>query len=167
MAVAKDGNHVGLAQFSDNVKEEFLFNTNKTRSEILSTIRSLQLKPKGVRQVGKAIDYARKNFFNTLSGSRIAEGFKQVLLVTSVGKSNDSVVQSSRTIKKDGMHVISVGLGKAEMEELDDISSPNQTYKMTGQNLPQVVQRVKSVIDSQDVPSISQGVFFCLIANYK
>lgn len=167
LAVDKDGNHVGLAQFSDGVEEEFLLNNNKTRNEILSSIRSLRLKPKGVRQIGNAIEHARKNFFNTSTGSRLAQGFKQVLLVTSVGKSNDSVVRPSRTIRKDGMHVISVGLGKAEMEELDDISSPNQTYKMTTQNLPQVLQKVKSVIESEDVLSISQGVFFCSTADRK
>lgn len=161
LAVDKDGNHVGLAQFSENVEEEFLLNTNKTRNEILSYIRSLRLKPKGMRQTGKAIEHARQNFFNTSTGSRIAQGFKQVLLVTSTGKSNDSVVWPSRKIRKDGVQVISVGLGKAETDELDDISSPNQTHKMTAQTLPQVVQKVKSVVESQDVPSISQGVFFC------
>lgn len=165
--VDKDGNHVGLAQFSDNVEEEFLLNTNKTKNEILTAIRTLRLKPKGLRQTGKAIEYARKNFFNTSTGSRIAQGFKQVLLVTSVGKSNDSVIWPSRTIKKDGIRVISVGLGKAEMDELDDISSPNQTYKMTTHNIPQVIQKVKSVVDSQDVPSVSQGLFFCSVAGYK
>lgn len=165
LAITKDGNHVGLAQFSENVKEEFLLNTNKTKNEIVSSIRSLQLKPKGLRQTGNAIEYARKNFFNTSTGSRIAQGFKQVLLVTSVGKSNDSVIRPSRTIKKDGVHVISVGLGRAEPDELDDISSPNQTYKMSAPTIPQVVQKVKTAIDSEDVPSVSHGVFFCSVAD--
>ncbi|XP_026795015.3 collagen alpha-4(VI) chain isoform X2 [Pangasianodon hypophthalmus] len=165
LAVDKDGNHVGLAQFSESVEEEFLLNNNKTRNEISSAIRNLRLKPKGVRQIGKAIEHARKNFFNTSTGSRIAQGFKQVLLVTSVGKSNDTVIQPSRTIKKDGIHVISVGLGKAEMDELDDISSPTQTYKMTPQTNLQVVQKVKSAIETQDVPSISQDCKSASIAD--
>ncbi|GAA6096982.1 collagen alpha-4(VI) chain isoform X1 [Tachysurus ichikawai] len=155
LAVDMDGNHVGLAQFSGNVEEEFLLNTNMSKNEILTAIRTLRLKPKGVRQTGKAIEYARKNFFNTSTGSRIAQGFKQVLLVTSVGKSNDSAVRPSRTIKKEGVRVISVGLSKAEMDELDDISSPNQTHKLTTQSALQVVQKVKSAIDSQDT-SVSQ-----------
>lgn len=164
LAVDKDGNHVGLAQFSDNVEEEFLLNNNKSRNEILTAIRTLRLKPKGVRLTGKAIEHARRNFFNTSTGSRIAQGFKQVLLVTSVGKSNDSVIRPSRTTKKDGIRVISVGLGKADMDELEDISSPNQTYKITTHN---VVQKVKSAIDLHSVPSVSQGVFFCFTADYK
>ncbi|KAF5897624.1 collagen alpha-6(VI) chain-like, partial [Clarias magur] len=165
LAVEKDGNHVGMAQFSDSVEEEFLLNNNKTRNEIINAIRTLRLKPKGVRQIGKAIEHARKNFFNISTGSRIAQGFKQVLLVTSVGKSNDSVIRPSRTIKKDGMHVISVGLGKAEMDELDDISSPNQTYKITQQNVPQVLQKVKTMIESQDVPIISEECKSATIAD--
>lgn len=162
LAVDMDGNHVGLAQFSGNVEEEFLLNTNMSKNEILTAIRTLRLKPKGVRQTGKAIEYARKNFFNTSTGSRIAQGFKQVLLVTSVGKSNDSAVRPSRTIKKEGVRVISVGLSKAEMDELDDISSPNQTHKLTTQSALQVVQKVKSAIDSQDT-SVSQGEFICSV----
>lgn len=160
LAIDKDGNHVGLAQFSDSVEEEFLLNTNKTRNEIISSIRGLRLKPTGIRKLGGAIEYARKNFFNTSTGSRIAQGFKQVLLVTSVGKSNDSVIRPSRIIKKDGVHVIAVGLGKAEMDELDDVSNPNQTYKMATQNIPQVVQKVRTMIDSKDVIGVTQGVSF-------
>lgn len=168
LAVDKNGNHVGLAQFSGGVEEEFLLNNNKTKNEIISYIRSLRLKPKGMRQIGNAIEYVRKNLFNTSTGSRVAQGFKQVLLVTSVGKSNDSVIRPARTIKKDGVYVISVGLGKAELDELEDISSPNQTHKMTTQNIPQVVQKVRTMIDSQNVVSVSQGgCFFCSIAEYK
>ncbi|KAI5108436.1 collagen alpha-6(VI) chain [Silurus meridionalis] len=165
LSVDKEGNHVGLAQFSDNVEEEFLLNTNKSKNEILSYIRSLRLKPKGVRKIGNAIEYARRNFFNTSTGSRIAQGFKQVLLVTSVGKSNDSVIRPSRTTKKDGIQIISVGLGKAEVDELEDISSPNQTHKMTSQNIPQVVQKVKSATESQDVVGISQDCRAASIAD--
>ncbi|TSV02093.1 Collagen alpha-6(VI) chain [Bagarius yarrelli] len=162
LAIDKDGNHVGLAQFSNSVDEEFLLDNNKTRNEILTSIRTLRLKPKGVRQTGQAIEYARKNFFNTSTGSRIAQGFKQVLLVTSVGKSNDGVIRPSRTVKMDGIRVISVGLGKADIDELDDISSPNQTYKMTMPNISQVIQKVKSVIDTQGELSVSQD---CKSAN--
>ncbi|KAI5611694.1 collagen alpha-6(VI) chain, partial [Silurus asotus] len=165
LSVDKEGNHVGLAQFSDNVEEEFLLNTNKSKNEILSYIRSLRLKPKGVRKIGNAIEYARRHFFNSSMGSRIAQGFKQVLLVTSVGKSNDSVIRPSRTTKKDGIQIISVGLGKAEVNELEDISSPNQTYKMTSQNIPQVVQKVKSATELQDVVGISQDCRAASIAD--
>ncbi|XP_016117338.1 collagen alpha-4(VI) chain-like [Sinocyclocheilus grahami] len=45
--VGKNTNRVGLAQFSENVKEEFLLNTDKARNEILSSIRSLTLRPTG------------------------------------------------------------------------------------------------------------------------
>uniref|UniRef100_A0A8C2JFJ4 Si:ch211-62a1.3 n=1 Tax=Cyprinus carpio TaxID=7962 RepID=A0A8C2JFJ4_CYPCA len=79
----KNTNRVGLAQFSENVKEEFLLNTDKTRSEILSSIRSLTLRPTGKRRIGNAIEYAHKNFFSDINGSRVSEGFKQFLLVIS------------------------------------------------------------------------------------
>uniref|UniRef100_A0A672LBJ1 VWFA domain-containing protein n=1 Tax=Sinocyclocheilus grahami TaxID=75366 RepID=A0A672LBJ1_SINGR len=103
--VGKNTNRVGLAQFSENVKEEFLLNTDKARNEILSSIRSLTLRPTGERKIGNAIEYAHKNFFSKVSGSRVSEGFKQFLLVISAGESADGVVQASRTIKTDAVTV--------------------------------------------------------------
>uniref|UniRef100_A0A671KY16 VWFA domain-containing protein n=1 Tax=Sinocyclocheilus anshuiensis TaxID=1608454 RepID=A0A671KY16_9TELE len=69
--------------FSENVKEEFLLNTDKTKNEILSSIRSLTLRPTGNRRIGNAIEYAHKNVFSNVTGSRVSEGFKQFLLVIS------------------------------------------------------------------------------------
>uniref|UniRef100_A0A8C2JE93 Si:ch211-62a1.3 n=1 Tax=Cyprinus carpio TaxID=7962 RepID=A0A8C2JE93_CYPCA len=126
--VGKNTNRVGLAQFSENVKEEFLLNTDKTRSEILSSIRSLTLRPTGKRRIGNAIEYAHKNFFSDINGSRVSEGFKQFLLVISAGESADGVIQASRTIKNDAVTVFAVGLSKADVDETKYISSHSHIF---------------------------------------
>ncbi|XP_062851497.1 collagen alpha-4(VI) chain [Trichomycterus rosablanca] len=150
--VGKNANRIGLAQFSENVIEEFLLNTNKTKSEIHAFIRTMKSKPRGARRTGNAIEYARRNFFNTSTGSRIAQGFKQVLLVATAAKSDDSVLWPSHMTKNEGVSMISVGFGGAEVDELQDIASPNQNYKMA----PQTVAQVKIVIESQEPAIISK-----------
>uniref|UniRef100_A0A673JMI4 Collagen alpha-6(VI) chain-like n=1 Tax=Sinocyclocheilus rhinocerous TaxID=307959 RepID=A0A673JMI4_9TELE len=145
--VGKNTNRVGLAQFSENVKEEFLLNTDKARNEILSSIRSLTLRPTGERKIGNAIEYAHKKFFSNVTGSRVSEGFKQFLLVISAGESADGVVQASRTIKTDAVTVFAVGLNKADAHEMKYISSQPHSYKLVG-NIQQVQQKIKSAIDT-------------------
>uniref|UniRef100_A0A671KQA9 Si:ch211-62a1.3 n=1 Tax=Sinocyclocheilus anshuiensis TaxID=1608454 RepID=A0A671KQA9_9TELE len=126
--VGKDFNRVGLAQFSKNVKEEFLLNTDKTKNEIVSSIRSLALRSTGDRRIGNAIEYAHKNFFTSATGSRVSEGFKQFLLVIAAGESADGVVKASRAIKKDAVTVFAVGLNRADADEMKYISSQPHSY---------------------------------------
>ncbi|KAK1791235.1 hypothetical protein P4O66_013255, partial [Electrophorus voltai] len=152
MNIGKDANRVGLAQFSKDVQVEFLFNTNKTKEEILSSIRSLQLKPKEPRRIGNAIEYARKNFFNTSAGSRISQGFKQHLLVMTAGKSDDNVLRPARVIKNEAVKVIVVGFGQTEMDVMEDIASPKQSYKL---ETPNTLQKVRMTVESKEPPKIT------------
>ncbi|XP_059372839.1 collagen alpha-6(VI) chain-like [Carassius carassius] len=162
--VGKNTNRVGLAQFSENVKEEFLLNTDKTRNEILSSIRSLTLRPTGERRIGNAIEYARKNFFSTATGSRVSEGFKQFLLVISAGESADGVIQASRTIKEDAVTVFAVGLSKADANEMKDISSQTHSYKLVG-NIQQVLQQITSAIDKWENAAVTNEWMFDRVAD--
>uniref|UniRef100_A0A8C1ILU5 Si:ch211-62a1.3 n=1 Tax=Cyprinus carpio TaxID=7962 RepID=A0A8C1ILU5_CYPCA len=162
--VGKNTNRVGLAQFSENVKEEFLLNTDKTRSEILSSIRSLTLRPTGKRRIGNAIEYAHKNFFSDINGSRVSEGFKQFLLVISAGESADGVIQASRTIKNDAVTVFAVGLSKADVDEMKYISSQPHSYKLVG-NILQVQQNITSAIDKWEDPAVTRECMFDVVAD--
>ncbi|XP_066535724.1 collagen alpha-6(VI) chain [Hoplias malabaricus] len=148
--VGKNTNRVGLAQFGEGVQEEFLLNTNKTKTEIVSSIRNLQLKPTGLRKIGDAIEHARKHFFNTAVGSRITQGFKQFLLVATVGKSDDSVIRPARTLKNEAVNLIAVGGGQSEMDELQDIASPTLSYRLDARTLPQLPQKVKAIVESKE-----------------
>ncbi len=156
LTVGKDFNRVGLAQFSENVKEEFLINSDKTKNEIVSSINSLTLRPTGDRRIGNAIEYAHKNLFTSATGSRVSEGFKQFLLVISAGESADGVVQASRTIKNDAVKVFAVGLNKADADEMKYISSQSHSYKLVGK-IPQVQQKIKSAIDTWEDAAVARG----------
>ncbi|XP_076841877.1 collagen alpha-6(VI) chain [Brachyhypopomus gauderio] len=145
--IGRDTNRVGLAQFSKDVEEEFLFSTSKTKEEILSSIRNLRLKPRAPRRIGNAVEYARKNFFTSTAGSRISQGFKQILLVLTAGKSDDNVLWPARKIKNDAVNVIAVGFGQSEADELEDIASPQQSYKS---DTPNILQKVKTTLESEE-----------------
>ncbi|XP_067277978.1 collagen alpha-6(VI) chain [Pseudorasbora parva] len=142
----KNANLVSLAQFGENVKEEFLLNTGMAKKEMLSTIRSLQLSPSGERRIGHAIEYTHSHFLNATAGSRVSEGFKQFLLVIAAGESADSVVQASRKIKNDAVTVFAVGLNKADPYEMNYISSPQHNYNLVG-NIPKVQLKITSAIE--------------------
>ncbi|XP_016101722.1 collagen alpha-4(VI) chain-like, partial [Sinocyclocheilus grahami] len=162
--VGNNTNRVSLAQFSENVKEEFLLNTDKTKNEILSYIQSLTLRPTGERRIGNAIEYAHKNFFSNVSGSRVSEGFKQFLLVVSAGESADGVVQASRTIKTDAVTVFAVGLNKADVDEMKYISSQSHSYKLVG-NIPQVQQKITSAIATWEDAAVARECMFDEVAD--
>lgn len=154
--VGKNANRVGLAQFSEQVKEEFLLNTDKTKNEIGIMMRNLQLRPVGKRRIGHAIEYARTHFLNSAAGSRVSEGFKQFLVVIAAGESDDGVIQASRKIKKDAVTVFAVGLNKADPHEMKDISSQQHSYKLVG-NIQQVQQKLKFAIDTWEDVAVTEG----------
>ncbi|XP_043111994.1 collagen alpha-3(VI) chain [Puntigrus tetrazona] len=162
--VGKVYNRIGLAQYSENVKEEFLLNNNKTKNEIVSSIRNLILRPTGERRIGNAIEYAHKNFFTSAAGSRVSEGFKRFLLVISAGESADGVIQASRTIKKDAVTVFAVGLSRADADEMKYISSQPHSYKLVG-NIQQVQQKIKSAIDTWEDATVARECTFDVVAD--
>ncbi|KAL1262547.1 hypothetical protein QQF64_005286, partial [Cirrhinus molitorella] len=163
--VGKDINRVGLAQFSENVKEEFLLNTDKTKNEILSSIRSLTLRPTGERRIGNAIEYVHTNFLTSAAGSRAAEGSKPILLVIAAGESADGVVQASRKIKQDAVTVLTVGLGKADAHEMKYISSQGHNYKLQLNNTQQVQQKIKTAIDTWKEAAVTHECMFDVVAD--
>lgn len=155
----KDSNRVGLAQFSENVKEEFLLNTDKTRAEMVTHARSLQLKPTGQRRIGNAIEYAHKHFLTSAAGSRVSDGFKQYLLVIAAGESADGVVQAARTVKKDAVTVFAVGLPKADPDEMEDVSSRPHSFRVVNTNSAvQVQQKIKTAIEAVDELAVTEGM---------
>ncbi|KAI2655063.1 Collagen alpha-6(VI) chain [Labeo rohita] len=106
-----DGSHkIALAQFGENVVEEFLFKDYKITAEATEFIDRFEPRPDGERKLGKAMDYVRTNFLNTASGSRIAKGYKQYLLVLRAGNSYDSTLRAMRTMKNEDVTVIDIRL---------------------------------------------------------
>ncbi|XP_077073745.1 collagen alpha-6(VI) chain [Siphateles boraxobius] len=113
-----DASHkIALAQFGENVVKEFLFNDYQAKEEAIEYINGFEPRPNGERKIGKAIDYVRTHFLNTASGSRIAKGNKQYLLVLRTGNSYDSAVRVIETMKNEDVTIIDIRL-KANLHYL-------------------------------------------------
>nr|XP_017207020.1 collagen alpha-6(VI) chain [Danio rerio] len=108
--VGDGSNKIALAQFGENVVKEFLFKDYQTAQKAREFINRFEPRLNGERKLGKAIDYVRTNFLNTVSGSRIAKGYKQYLLVLRTGDSYDSTVRAIRTMKNEDVSVIDIRL---------------------------------------------------------
>uniref|UniRef100_A0A3Q0T1W5 VWFA domain-containing protein n=1 Tax=Amphilophus citrinellus TaxID=61819 RepID=A0A3Q0T1W5_AMPCI len=90
MDVGASGYRVGLAQYSEDVRVEFLFNAHQTKQQSLSAIQRFQLRPQPnqPRNLGAALSYAKDNIFTAEAGGRADQGTPQYLVVVT-GKDSD------------------------------------------------------------------------------
>ncbi|KAJ8288246.1 hypothetical protein COCON_G00009050 [Conger conger] len=148
--VGSEAHRIGLAQFGSDTQVEFLLNTYQTKDEVQLHLRNkFRLRPGRDRQLGKALEHARVTFFNTAAGSRIAEGFQQFLVVITAGQSEDSVMRAARTIKTEGVNVISIGLPKTNRQELELIATSPYVFQTPSQSIAVIPQEVKGIIESK------------------
>ncbi|KAJ8354327.1 hypothetical protein SKAU_G00218940, partial [Synaphobranchus kaupii] len=149
--VGSEAHRIGLAQFGSDTKVEFLLNRYRTKDEVLLHLKNqFRLRPGRDRQSGRALEHARVNFFNTAAGSRIAEGFRQVLVVITAGQSQDSVIRPARTMKTEGITVISIGLAKTNRQELQFIATSPYVFQTSTQSITSIPQDVKGVIEYKE-----------------
>ncbi|KAL7886996.1 hypothetical protein AOLI_G00047170 [Acnodon oligacanthus] len=180
--VSTKSNRMALAQFSEDVSVEFLFNAYKNKNEVVTLIRKLNLQSTGQRNLGKAMDFVRTRLLNADSGSRISQGFKQYLLVVSRGESDDTqsdVIRAARDMKSEGVTVVNVDLSKKVELVFPKpvpglagpsgrggplppvlktmITSPRKTFYTAQKNVTQITQDVTSVIATVHEGVISEG----------
>lgn len=143
---------IALAQFGENVVKEFLFNDYQAKEEAIEYINRFEPRPNGERKLGKAIDYVRTHFLNTASGSRIAEGNKQYLLVLRTGNSSDSAVSAIETMKNEDVTIIDIRL-EANLHYL----SPTLLAFQTDQNIFDVASDITKRIQKKETFNVTGG----------
>lgn len=141
---------IALAQFGENVVKEFLFNDYQARKEAIEYINRFEPRLNGERKVGKAIDYVRTHFLNTASGSRIAKGNKQYVLVMRTGNSYDSAVRAIQTMKNDDVTVIDIRF-EANLRYL----SPTLRTFQIDQNIFDVASEITERIQEKETFSVT------------
>uniref|UniRef100_A0A667YNI8 Collagen type VI alpha 6 chain n=1 Tax=Myripristis murdjan TaxID=586833 RepID=A0A667YNI8_9TELE len=117
--VGVSAHRIGLAQFGQEPKAEFLLNAYKTKEEISAAVRRFQLRqlqPNEPRNLGRALEYASTQLFTSDAGGREDQGFRQFLVVVSGGDSTDAVFKESRLVKSEGVIVVGIGLGSSAFE---------------------------------------------------
>ncbi|XP_072336667.1 collagen alpha-3(VI) chain-like [Scyliorhinus torazame] len=156
--VESDKVRVGVAQYSDDPRVNFLLNNFSTKDEVKAAIRGLR--PKGGRRVntGKALDHVKKNVFNISAGSRIHEDVPQFLILITASKSSDDVTQAALALKEAGVAPFSIGSGNADDDELQKISlSPNYVFKVNDlHNVATIQQQLQSPLTTLNKHKIQQ-----------
>lgn len=111
---------IGLAQYSGDPKQLFLFNTYQKSDQMVNYIKRRLIYSGGPLNTGKAIRFLNSRFFQASAGSRINEGYPQYAVVITSDKSEDNVQLAARELKSRGVRVIVTGVKQYDHTELED-----------------------------------------------
>lgn len=146
---------LGLAQYTEEVKVEFLLNTHQTKKQTQAAVRlfqHLQLPYTTSRNLGAALAYASANFFTKEAGSRADLGYRRFLFVISGRDSSDPVYKQSRLINSAGITVVGMSLG-ASMEELRVVATSPHVYQFNATITP----LLKQIIETEEPDTFLTG----------
>ncbi|XP_035746971.1 collagen alpha-3(VI) chain [Egretta garzetta] len=120
--IGRDKVRVAVAQYSNVIQPEFLLDTHEDKADLISAIEELKVMGGSPLNTGAALDYLIKNVFTVSSGSRIAEGVPQFLILLTADRSQDDVRRPSVVLKTSGTVPFGIGIGNADLTELQTIS---------------------------------------------
>ncbi|CAO2633740.1 Collagen alpha-4(VI) chain, partial [Lemmus lemmus] len=147
LEVGKDKYRIGLAQYGEQGYTEFLFNTNKTRNEMITHIHEHLVLQGGSRRTGRALQFLHQMFFQEAAGSRFLQGVPQYAVVITSGKSEGEVQDAAQILRKRGIEIISVGVQDSDRMELEEIGSLVFVSDQQGEDgVRQLIQDVNVVI---------------------
>ena len=107
LRISSQETRVGMVAYSSRPRLLFGFNRFYRASSILSAIRRIRLQ-RGPLRIGRALYYARRYLFR----GRRRCGRKRVLVVFASARSVDRVQRVGRVLKRMGIEVFVVGIGR-------------------------------------------------------
>ncbi|KAM8869610.1 collagen alpha-6(VI) chain-like isoform 2-T3 [Spinachia spinachia] len=108
---------VGIVTYSDESKAQVYLNSFDDKAEVLQFINILPHRGGGTR-TGAALNFTLNEMFVEEKGSRIGEGVQQVAVVITDGGSQDEVAEQAASLRRAGVTVYAVGVGKYDRTEL-------------------------------------------------
>ncbi|XP_035187592.1 collagen alpha-3(VI) chain isoform X8 [Oxyura jamaicensis] len=120
--IGRDKVRVAIVQYSNAVQPEFLLDAYEDKADIVNAIQGLTVMGGSPLNTGAALDYLIRNVFTVSSGSRIAEGVPQFLILLTADRSQDDVRRPSVVLKTSGTVPFGIGIGNADLTELQTIS---------------------------------------------
>ncbi|XP_059503102.1 collagen alpha-3(VI) chain-like [Stegostoma tigrinum] len=122
---------IGLAQYSNAPKTEFLLKQHMNKGSLQDAIRRIRPGGGSPLNTGRALDFVLKNHFTRSAGSRQHEGAPQYLIVVTGDSSRDDTRPYLGILKSSGINVFSVGGKNVDPDELERITTlPYATYKV-------------------------------------
>lgn len=158
--ISKMFTRVGVILFSNRARRIFGFNTYSRKRDILRAIDNIRYPRSGTR-TGWALSYTRQTLFRSRSKVR-----KQVLVVMTDGGSQDSVSGPALALKRLGIEIFAVGIGKGyKIGQLLQIASSKRNVYIAGfRNLPSIVKVIKTKACSgiMFISFINTSLFFLI-----
>jgi collagen type VI alpha len=140
--VAKEGTRVGAITFSDNSTVDFNFGTYNDKDKLDDAIDKIS-NPGLTTFTGKALKLAMDKLFISAR-----KGVPKILVVMTDGRSHDDVVKPSQVLKRAGIQIVTVGLGKNyDLAQLKVIASKPVTKHLITVDFPQLSDASKILQD--------------------
>uniref|UniRef100_A0A452F573 Collagen alpha-3(VI) chain n=1 Tax=Capra hircus TaxID=9925 RepID=A0A452F573_CAPHI len=122
LAVGDNDFRFALVQFNGNPHTEFLFNTYRSKQEVLSHVSNMSYIG-GSNQTGEGLAYVMQNHLTEAAGSRASDGVPQVIVVLTHGHSEDGFALPSAELKSADVNVFAIGVEDADEGALKEIAS--------------------------------------------
>ncbi|XP_039192174.1 collagen alpha-4(VI) chain-like isoform X2 [Crotalus tigris] len=140
---------IGLAQYSEGGKVEFLLNRYKTKKDILNHIQQSTVFMGGPLKTGSALRFLREVYFVEKAGSRLRQGTPQFTVIFSSAKSEDDVKKPAKELKEMGVNIATVDVLHSDKKEMKMIATSPLVYQID--DIEDLV-RVQKIIDIVEAP---------------
>ncbi|XP_067908450.1 collagen alpha-1(VII) chain-like [Heterodontus francisci] len=161
--IGPDATQISIVQYSDDSKVEIPLGKRGTLQELLQAINKLPYLGGGT-EIGKAIDFVVDYVFQIPAGRR--PQVPALLVLMTDGISEDRVTEPVRRAKAAGIHLYAVGVGRADVNELQKIvtNAKNIVYAENFDSLAQfegVLADVICIVASKPTPTPSHCTTHC------
>ena len=136
---------IGLVQYSNTTRTEFLLNTHQNKRDILQFISRLHYMGGGTK-TGQGLEFMLNEHFTEAAGSRANQNVPQIAVVITDGKSQDNVETHAQELKRKGIVLYAIGIKDVDKDQLKEIA--NEPHS----------QHVYSVSDFSALQGISQNI---------
>lgn len=122
VVIGPNDTRIGLATFSsqNSFRVRFNFSEYYATHELVNAVQSIPYDAGGT-YTGAALSTIRTHLF-----SMAREGIPKILIILTDGKSEDDVSGPSKSLRDEGVHIVSIGVGNAVYSELADMASDNK-----------------------------------------
>lgn len=140
------GVHLGVVQYSNDPRAEFLLNDHLTREALNAAITNIAYKG-GNTATGRALDFVRNHMFASLHGAR-EDVKRKAIIITDGASVLDDPRSPAKLLRHSNVEVFTIGVGEgADKAELERISShPTNEHTMMIKDFDHMIHIKKKFI---------------------
>nr|XP_042712099.1 collagen alpha-6(VI) chain-like [Chrysemys picta bellii] len=155
---------IGIAQYSDRYKKEFSLGAFQNKSELNIQIQNIKQMTGTRTLIGAALRKVRE-FFAPVRSRRVTRNVQPVLLVVTDGKSHDDVAEPAEDLRREGVHIYAIGVGKIDHSQLMQIAGvPERKYTVNDFNELKIIK--KRLVDDLCKPDVPTTCFVDIVMGF-